>query len=78
MGTKLSWILIIIFTGIIGEVVYLVVGRPVRPASKPASASGGSPYIKSTSKPQTQDSLGFGPASAPVKGGSRVPASSSR
>jgi hypothetical protein len=35
-GTKLLWVLLIVFTGIIGAVIYFAVGRPVRRAAPPS------------------------------------------
>lgn len=34
-GNKLVWVLVIVFTGVIGAIVYLVVGRPA-PGSRPS------------------------------------------
>lgn len=38
-GTKLVWVLVIVITGVIGAIIYLVVGRPVRGSQ----GNGGSP-----------------------------------
>jgi hypothetical protein len=35
-GTKLIWILVIIFTQVIGAIIYLAVGRPERGSRPPA------------------------------------------
>jgi hypothetical protein len=35
-GTKLLWVLLIVFTGIIGAVIYFAVGRPVSRAAPPS------------------------------------------
>ncbi|MDP9300209.1 MAG: PLD nuclease N-terminal domain-containing protein [Actinomycetota bacterium] len=35
-GTKLIWILVIVFTQVIGAIIYLVIGRPERDAKPPA------------------------------------------
>jgi len=37
-GTKLVWVLVIVITGVIGAIIYLVVGRPA-PGSRPAALS---------------------------------------
>jgi hypothetical protein len=35
-GTKLLWVLVIVITGIIGAIIYFVVGRPVSRAAPPS------------------------------------------
>lgn len=36
-GNKLVWVLVIVFTGFLGALIYLVVGRPDRRALPPTS-----------------------------------------
>jgi len=35
-GTKLLWVLVIVLTGIIGAIIYFVVGKPVSRAAPPS------------------------------------------
>jgi hypothetical protein len=43
-GTKLVWVLVIVFLQVIGAVIYLVVGRPTKgPSSLPSSQARGLP-----------------------------------
>lgn len=37
-GNKLVWVLVIVFTQLLGAIVYLVVGRPARGSRPPASS----------------------------------------
>ncbi len=37
-GTKLLWVLVIVLTGIIGAIIYFVVGKPVSRAAPPPAA----------------------------------------
>jgi hypothetical protein len=41
-GNKLIWILVIVLAGVIGAIIYLIVGRPAPGAQPPATAFGGS------------------------------------
>ena len=45
-GNKLVWVLVIVITGVLGAIIYLVVGRPAagsRPGGLPPSASPSQP-----------------------------------
>jgi uncharacterized membrane protein len=42
-GTKLVWILVIVFLQVIGAIIYLAVGRPDRRAEPPPSGSAAMP-----------------------------------
>jgi uncharacterized membrane protein len=37
-GSKLVWVLVIVFTGLVGAIIYLVVGRP-SPGGRPGGTS---------------------------------------
>lgn len=41
-GNKLVWILVIVLAGLIGAIVYLIVGRPA-PGTRPSTAVAGGP-----------------------------------
>ena len=34
-GTKLIWVLVIVFTWVVGAIIYLVIGRPIREPRRP-------------------------------------------
>lgn len=38
-GSKLVWVLVIVFTGVVGAIIYLVVGRP-SPGGRPGGSAG--------------------------------------
>lgn len=38
-GDRLVWVLVIIFTGIVGSIVYLAIGRPARSVARQGSAA---------------------------------------
>jgi uncharacterized membrane protein len=38
-GSKLIWVLVIVFTGVVGAIIYLAVGRP-SPGSRPGGSAG--------------------------------------
>jgi hypothetical protein len=42
-GTKVVWVLVIVFLQVIGAVIYLAIGRPVKGATPPPPGSGGLP-----------------------------------